>query len=35
MPSNPRLRLIEASFLPEELKTQYQEIVRKTTEVLR
>jgi serine/threonine-protein kinase HipA len=31
----PSLRLIEASFLPDEHKTQYQEIVRQTTELLR
>ena len=31
----PSLRFIEASFLPDELKLQYQEIVRQTTELLR
>ncbi|MGO8750353.1 MAG: type II toxin-antitoxin system HipA family toxin [Thermoguttaceae bacterium] len=32
---NPSLILIEASFLPDELKSQYQEIVRQNTELLR
>jgi hypothetical protein len=32
---NPSLILIEASFLPDELKAQYQEIVRQNTELLR
>ncbi len=31
----PALGLIEASFLPDDLKTQYQDIVRQTTELLR
>jgi serine/threonine-protein kinase HipA len=31
----PSLRLIEASFLPDELKIQYQDILRQTTELLR
>jgi serine/threonine-protein kinase HipA len=30
----PSLRCIEASFLPDELKVQYQEIVRRNTELL-
>jgi serine/threonine-protein kinase HipA len=32
---NPSLILIEASFLPDELKARYQEIVRQNTELLR
>ncbi len=32
---DPSLRLIEASFLPDELKSRYQEIVRSNTELLR
>ena len=31
----PAFRLIEASFLPHELKSQYQDIVRRNTELLR
>lgn len=31
----PSLRFIDASFLPDELKSQYQEIVRQNTELLR
>ncbi len=31
----PSLRRIEASFLPDELKSQYQEILRQTTDLLR
>ena len=30
----PSLRLIEASFLPDDLKSQYQDIVRQNTELL-
>jgi hypothetical protein len=31
----PSLRLIEASFLPQDLKPQYQDIVRQNTDLLR
>jgi hypothetical protein len=31
----PSLRFIGASFLPDELKSQYQDIVRQNTELLR